>query len=188
MIVAEVIPPAGDPGGFDAAALARSRARLDRVRALMSARSDVDPDRTAIVAWSFGGVPAALAGCRAARAVVSLDSALRYRYGADLLRAARFDASPCTADLLSIAAGIGNSVPTDEGFVDAWPIDHRQQRTAAGVAHGDFSDRHGALPAATGPADAAAAFARRYGAVLDDVVAFLAARLRPGLTGAAAAR
>jgi len=186
LVVAEVVPePATSSPAFDDAALARGLSRLERAVEVLGREPGIDAGRLGVIAWSFGGVPGSLLACRRARGFVSLDSAMRYRYGTDLLRARRFEPGTCTADLLAVAAGIGNQVPTDT-TENGWPPARAGRYVGHDLTHGDFSDRHGAL--AVRPADDAAAFRRRYGRVANEVVAFLVARLPAAALSAPAAR
>lgn len=84
----------------------------------------------------------------------------------------------CAAGLLSVRAGVGNSAPTDHTRSGRWAPGRVERIAAAGLAHGDFSDRHGALQARRRPAADAAAFRQRFGAVADQIVAYLVTTLR----------
>lgn len=173
IVTAEVEPDGSAPApAFDVTAVRRGVDRLRRARTLLNRDPGIDATRSGVVVWSFGGVPGALTGCRESRAIVSLDSALRYRYGTDLLHTQGFDASACSADLMAIDAGVANTVPTDDAFVAAWPASRVERRVGHGLAHGDLVER-----ADRAPSDAATR--ANYGRVLDDVVAYFVDRLKP---------
>ncbi len=178
-VVAEVVAGRRNGRRFDAAAVAEALDLGDRTIATMGRLDDVDVTRIGIVAWSFGGVPAALTAARdvRVRALVSLDSAVRYRYGTDLLRAAGFRAATMRARVLSFTAGIDNTVEKDEAVLAALPQERIERQSAAGLTHAGFCDHYGAWPAQGRPGADRRSFTAAFRAMGDRTVTFLATTL-----------
>lgn len=178
-IVAEIVAGRRNGRRFDAAAVDEALDLTDRTIATMGRQGDVDVTRIGIVAWSFGGVPATLAAARdvRVRALVSLDSAGRYRYGTDLLRAAGFRAATMRARVLSFTAGVDNTVEKDDTVLAALPQERVERQSAVGLAHAGFCDHYGAWPAQGRPEADRRRFTTAFRAMGERTVAFLATTL-----------
>jgi dienelactone hydrolase len=173
--VAPSAPPA--EAEFDAASVVRVRAAIRAAVDELSAAPGIDASRIAVVAWSFGGVPAALEAAADPRvdALVSLDSALRYAYGAELIRAAPdYRPSSFEGAFLSVEAGIDNEVAKDDALAAELAASPPRVVAVAGLDHGGFPDFAGALAAGVGSGAARAAFQRDRAAMIEMTAAFLA--------------
>jgi dienelactone hydrolase len=138
-VVAAVLAPPGDsPRAFDARHVELARAAIAATIERLSRDDGVDDERVALGAWSFGGAPATLEALArpSVRALVSLDSALRYQYGAALIRDARgYVPAAYRGALLSVIAGVDNEVAKDEGVLDAMSNATRTRHLAPGMSH-----------------------------------------------------
>ena len=150
IVAATLLPAVRDSRpAFTPEEAAAAHAGLQRAIAALTADAGVDGRRLALVAWSFGGVPAALEAMTNPdiRALVSLDSAIRYQYGVDLIRSsAAFRPSAYRGRVLSLAAGTRNAVSQSDAVIDAFTNARLERVIAAGLRHGDFSDLYSALP------------------------------------------
>lgn len=160
---------------YDARAVARARRGLDLARPGPS-------EPYALVAWSFGGVPAALEALEPhpPRAFASLDSALRYTYGVQLLRAEAFEPEEFDEAFLSVTPGVGNRVPQDDAIATAMGGSTSRAIVADGLRHGDFSDQRGALPALLSSEQERQTFQASHAHMVEQLVSFLDATLKAG--------
>lgn len=165
-VIVDATPSANPP--YDAAAVTRARRGLDVAR-------EGRDDPHVLVAWSFGGVPAALEAVTdpSPRAFVSLDSALRYGYGVQLLRAEGFRPDTFSGPVLSVRPGTGNAVPQDDALVAQMSGAGGVVFTAGGLRHADFSDLRGAFPALLMPESARRQFQASHTAMIERVVDFI---------------
>lgn len=176
-VVAAVVPPSrADRPAFSAAEAERARHALAAALSSFSGDSGVDTSQVVLAAWSFGGVPATIEalGNPRVQALISLDSAVRYQYGSDLIRSApgyRPDAFRGSA--LMISAGVENSVGKDDSVLVALSQRRIERYVAEGLAHADFSDQYGALPALLSPRAERTLFHERYARLLARIVTFL---------------
>lgn len=178
-VVAEVVPAPGEGRrGFTVESAEEATARARLALAALDLEADADTTRIGVIAWSFGGVPALMAASRDPRivAIVSLDSALRYQYGRDLIAAAGTDVTQVRAEVYSLAAGVDNSVAKDDSVLRALATPGPRV-VAAALSHADFSDHYGAWPAMAGPTAVRAGFRRQYAAAIEPVLDFLRRRL-----------
>ena len=150
IVAAVVIPPLrSEPPAFTSTEVEAALAGLKRVVSVITNGSGVDGGRLGLVAWSFGGVPALLEATSNAsvRVLVSLDSAMRYQYGVDLIRSsAAFEPGAYRGRLVSLVAGRTNAVPTSDVVLRVLSNAHVETRIVDGFRHGDFSDLYAALP------------------------------------------
>ncbi|HZV83811.1 MAG TPA: hypothetical protein VFF48_02400, partial [Brevundimonas sp.] len=102
-----------------------------------------------------------------------LDSALRYRYGVQLLQAANFDPTRFSGGALSVTPGQGNPIPQDDSLAAAMGGPQRRTLVAEGFRHADFSDLRGSLPALLASDQDRDAFRSAYARFLEQLVAFL---------------
>jgi len=172
-------PPSEVPRGFDDANVREARAAFGRVVDRLRDDPGVDAGRLVVAAWSFGGVPAVLEALARpeVRAVISLDSAMRYQYGADLIRAAGADPTAYRGDVLSLSAGVDNTVEKDEGVLEAMTRASVTRVVATGMPHAEFTDVGGAMHAMTLPAADRLAFHERYARVVASIVTWLRERV-----------
>jgi hypothetical protein len=150
-IVAAIVIPPFEPARpeFSLTEAEMSHARLSRSIARLANDGILDPARVALTAWSFGGVPAMLEAMSnpSVRAVVSLDSAVRYKYGVELIRSARaYRPLAFRGSLLSLVAGEDNPVEKSDVVLQALANATVRSVTVQGLRHGDFSDLYAALP------------------------------------------
>jgi hypothetical protein len=150
IVTAIVIPPfqARRPE-FSAAEAESAHTRLKRAIASLVADRGVDPARLALAAWSFGGVPAALEAMNnpAVRGLLSLDSAIRYQYGVDLIRSSpAYRPQAYHGRVLSLVAGRTNPVPQSDRVMESLTNARIDSVVLAELRHGDFSDLYAAVP------------------------------------------
>jgi hypothetical protein len=150
MVTAIVIPPLHTRRPqFSPAEAAAAHAGLTRAIATLAADRGVDPARLALAAWSFGGVAAALEAMNApaVRGLLSLDSAMRYQYGVDLIRSSpSFRPTAYHGRLLSFVAGRSNPVPQSDSVIESLTNAQVESVVVPELRHGDFSDLYAALP------------------------------------------
>lgn len=172
-------PPTQVP--IDDATLTLLRQAQQDTIAALAASNYVDAGRVAIVGWSFGGAPGILYAMNDpnVRAVVSLDDALIYQYGAELVaNAAGYEPTAYRGDLLLISAGVENNVPKSQALVLALTNARRRDLTIATFGHAHFSDQLGTLQALLMPVAERAAFQSAHAQVAGAVGAFLDESLR----------
>jgi dienelactone hydrolase len=175
-VAAEVVPGQASPSrDFTREAAVGATTRLARALDDLGRDPGIDASRTTVIAWSFGGVAAYRLARHEPRVtgLISLDSALRYRYGVALLESD--SAAPVRSGLrvLAITAGIENTVEKDEAWLAAQPGLLLERAVAAGWSHGDFNDQYGAWPSQVRSTDSAA-FLDRYRRLVDLISRFLA--------------
>lgn len=174
-VVAEVVSAApSERGGVTTATAAAATSRLADALQLLATDPTIDASTTAIAAWSFGGVPAFQLAVSDPRisAMVSLDSALSYRYGVDLLRTASLPARTTALRMLAFSAGVSSAVARDDTWLASQPAVRLERATAIGLAHAGFNDLYGAWPAEVNRA-ASSAFLNDHAQVVAAVVRFL---------------
>lgn len=156
--VASVAARPGSISSYDQAKVAETLQDAHIAISLLVEHATTDED-IGVLAWSFGGVPALLLAMNDSRfqVFVSFDSAVRYAYGAALLREApNYAPDAFNGLLLSVTPQIDNTVEKDDRILMALRNARIQTHLADGFRHRDFSDLHGALPAlALPPAQAA---------------------------------
>jgi len=164
------------PPKFTPAETAEAYEVLSRAIEALSRDSGVDATRVAIGAWSFGGVPAALTAMNSlrVRALVSLDSAIRYQYGVELIRSSPdYRPAAFSGRVLSLVAGVANPVPTDEGVLRAMTNARVETQVVTGLRHGDFSDQYLLLPLRGRPATDTASFPVRREDMVRRILTFI---------------
>lgn len=170
---------AAAPAGPRTRTLAEAERTQLAIAQMLSRLSDdagADTSRVALAAWSFGGVPIVLEAFANPRvqALVSLDSAMRYEYGSDLIRAAPgYAPARFRGRVLHVTAGVDNTVAKDDRVLEALGQARVERHVADGLSHADFSDHYGALPALARPAAERARFHQHYNTMVARVVAFL---------------
>lgn len=164
VVASPSLPRAAAAPNYDSAQVARVRDSASSAISALESDTDVDTRRIGVIAWSFGGAPALLLAMHDQRiaSFVSLDSAVRYAYGAALVRAAvDYDPLSFAGLVLNVRPGFENAVPKDESVFDAMARANVTHYLAEGFRHADFSDLRGALPALSlSELDAAARRAR----------------------------
>lgn len=177
-VVAAIVPPARtERPGFTQESAEGTRRAIERTIATLASDSGIDASRLVLAAWSFGGVPVMLEAMRnpSVRAVISLDSAIRYEYGSALIRSAPgYRPAAFRGELLSIIAGIDNSVAKDDQVLAALAAARVETYVAAGMSHAHFSDQYGALPALVLPDAERTLLHQHTGRLLARLVEFLA--------------
>jgi pimeloyl-ACP methyl ester carboxylesterase len=175
VVVAMVPAPGRERRAINISEAEQASLALDATLVMLARDQRVDAERTALIGWSFGGVPMMLTAARSAgvRSIVSLDSAIRYQYGVDLLRplfGEGFGGFP--GAVLSISAGVDNSVAKSDALLERLGV-RVERLQAEGFRHADFSDQHGGFPAQLSSAGERERFQRRYAQLVSAIVEFL---------------
>jgi|CXWL01.1.fsa_nt_gi pimeloyl-ACP methyl ester carboxylesterase len=175
VVVAMVPAPGRERKAINTSEAEQASLALDATLVMLARDQGVDVERTALIGWSFGGIPMMLAAARSRgiRSIVSLDSAIRYQYGVDLLRPLLGEGfGGFHGAVLSMSAGVDNSVAKSDSLLERLGV-RVERLQAEGFRHADFSDQHGGFPAQLSSASERERFQRRYAQLVSTIVEFL---------------
>ncbi len=127
-------------GGFDTASVRRQE--QEALALLADARAARGPQPVVLVAWSLGGVAAARIGAAQdeVRGLVSLDAALAYAYGEEVLKAMGFRPATLRVPLLLLEAGRAGPVAGSRWVGDSAGSARRLRARVPGIPHAGFAD------------------------------------------------